>query len=154
DNIADFSPDFNHNVDFDPLLTSVADPSTFTNGGLPPKVEPGIFSKWATPEFLPDLIPIIPRDAILTDGSGIKPNNLGKIPGHRADSNRWYGFPGWTKHEATMGDILTWDIWHGADNGVGVGLIGRTWVGVDSDVTDPLLATMVKSRADTMLGPA
>ena len=68
----------------------------------------GAFSKWAKPEFLPDLIPIIPPGATLSANSKVAPNMLGKVPGEYLGDDQWCGFRGFTQHTATEADIATW----------------------------------------------
>src|SRR5208282_1291939 len=68
----------------------------------------GTFSKWAKPEFLPNLIPIIPPGATLSANAKVDPAMLGKVPGEYRGDGQWCGFRGFTQHTATDADVATW----------------------------------------------
>src|SRR5262245_43145349 len=109
------------------------------------------FSKWAKPEFLPDLIPIITPVAILLESSSVAPEMVGKVPGkYLANLGVWCGFAKFTQNVATEADIAEWNTWPNA----GVGLLARNHPGVDIDCTDPTLAEKVHKLALEILGPA
>jgi hypothetical protein len=109
------------------------------------------FSKWAKPEFLPDLIPIIPPDATLLANSSVSLEMRGKTPGkYLADKLVWCGFTDFTSHVATEADIAAWNTWPDAS----IGLLARNHPAVDIDCTDPALAQRVHKAALEIFGSA
>jgi hypothetical protein len=122
-----------------PNINPVDDPS-----------RPGAFSKWAKPELLPDLIPIIPPGAALSEHSKVDPRMTGKIPGRYLGNGEWCGFGDWTKFTATEADIAEWATWPD----VSIGLQTRNHPAVDIDCTDQEIAEKVEKLAFDILGPA
>ncbi|WP_370285774.1 AAA family ATPase [Pseudooceanicola nanhaiensis] len=96
------------------------------------------------------LVPIAPPDAQVAEGSNLHADNLGKAPGERGADGTWRGLKGWSKHDATEGDL---DRWAGMGAGVGVKL-GAGLISVDIDTRDPVAAERVLSLAQETLGPA
>lgn len=120
-------------------------------GSVPSEARHGNdFAKWADAGFMPDLLPLIPLGVKLAPTSDVKPEMVGKIPGKRKPDGTWIGFGGFTKHVASAADIALWSTWPGA----GIGLLGRRYVGVDIDITDPALADEVTGWSEIILGPA
>lgn len=95
-----------------------------------------------------DLVPIIPADGELSAGSKIEPSMRGKVPGRLNKSGKWSGFD-FLKHEATEDDLAEWQ-----DSGAGVGLICRSVIAVDIDVTDAFLSRAISNVAVKYLGDA
>jgi putative DNA primase/helicase len=107
----------------------------------------GPFSRWASAGFR-DVIPIIPPRAPLTSKSGVKPDQLGKIPGRYHDhSGLWAGYSDWSNEVATPAHVEEWNTWPGA----GIGMIGRDFKAADNDVTDPVLNAAIREVQAAML---
>jgi hypothetical protein len=92
------------------------------------------------------LVPIIPPDAILFEGTRIRPEARGKAVGVRRQDGTWLGFD-WTKHQASYDDILAW-----SEMGAGVGIKtgpqpDGTWlIGVDADTMDGRCAAIISGE--------
>jgi len=41
-----------------------------------------------------DLLPVIPRDAEIAEGSKVQPHHRGKVPGYQRDDGKWIGLGG------------------------------------------------------------
>jgi putative DNA primase/helicase len=106
------------------------------------------FAAYAAVGFGPDVLPIIPPDAILSQRSGVDPKQCGKIPGrYLPQLERWVGFTGWTHGrlppEAIARVMAFWDAWPRCN----VGLRSARWPGIDLDIDDPkeLVAKLIEA---------
>lgn len=97
------------------------------------------------------MLPIIPVNARLTDGTSVKPAHTGKVPGTLTAAGTWSGLGGkWSDDlHATAALCIAW-----SKSGAGVGLQSRVFVGLDIDVDDPTLAAAIQSFAEDYLGLA
>jgi hypothetical protein len=110
------------------------------------------FFKWYKPGgFTTELMPIIPPDAPLTEGSTVSLDNRGKVPGVLTQGNTWSGFGGkWAVELFPKPPRLKkWQSW-----GAGIGMQGRTFIGLDLDVLDALLADAIEKMSLEILGPS
>lgn len=99
-----------------------------------------------------ELLPIIPPDAPLKEGSTVKPETRGKVPGVRNDDGTWSGLGGkWSapSFAPTVKDVHRWYTWK-----AGIGMQGRVFPAIDVDVNDPVLADAIEKLAFDILGPA
>jgi hypothetical protein len=116
-----------------------------------PKEAVSPFARLAGAGFLPDLLPIIPPDATLAEGTTVSDSDRGKVPGKfKAREKAWIGFKGWGSHETTQSDVERFARWPG----VSVGIQTRRTPAVDIDVTDKSLAEAIEGAAVRVLGPA
>lgn len=99
------------------------------------------------------LIPIIPPDADISEGSslhkrvGTHQDGRGKTPGVRGYNGRWYGFD-WIPHEADAHDLSRW-----AAMGAGVGVkTGRGLVAIDADTLREDFAEIIRDAVDLFFG--
>lgn len=108
------------------------------------------FEQYARAGFQVDILPIIPPCAVVSPTAGPSiAANAGKIPGVFTNDG-WVGMAKFTNHIATDKDVLRWSKWPR----VGIGLQGRSYVGVDIDVTDAELADRIASFTTLELGGA
>lgn len=101
--------------------------------------------------FLRDLLPIIPPDAPISARSKAVKSvtaGRGKLPGRRL-SDGWVGFPNWTAHEASAGDMQTWSGW-----GAGIGLASRRYPAFDIDVSNASVAGALEALVTARVGLA
>lgn len=110
-----------------------------------------IFAEYASAGFGPDLLPIMPPDALIKPDS-VRSNALeakrGKIPGRKRFGG-WVGFHAWTAYTATPEDLPVWSRW-----GAGVGLQGRRFPAIDIDVDQTDLADAIEKEVLDFLGAA
>jgi len=95
-----------------------------------------------------DLIPIIPVDGELSPNSNVHPEMRGKVPGRLNGQGKWSGFD-FLSHETTADELQGWQ-----DSGAGIGLICRSFVAVDIDITDEWLSRAIADTAVRVLGVA
>jgi len=115
------------------------------------------FTNHAGTPFAPGLLPIIPADAELTDGSSIPDKSKGKTPGFRTPAGKWYGHKDWTKH--TLKDdrehqrkiFAKWDVWYPGGKPI-IGLNARLFPAIDIDI-DNLFAETARDIAFEVFGP-
>jgi hypothetical protein len=110
---------------------------------------PPSFKRWHELGFTSELLPIIPPDATVAAGSSVRPEYRGKTPGVRNEDGTWNGLGGpWSVDlQATVKDAKQWQSW-----GASVGLQGRTFPGLDIDVEDAALASLITELARDCLG--
>jgi len=119
---------------------------------VPPcKNTSGPFSTWAAAGFTSELLPIIPRNAKLRQGTSLELEDRGKTPGKVYASGEWVGFADWAEYEADAGNVTYWDTLN-AKYGCGVGLQGRQFPAADIDVWDPQVAALMVELAERHLG--
>ncbi|WP_161958115.1 AAA family ATPase [Azospirillum palustre] len=106
------------------------------------------YSAWFDAGFT-DLVSVVPPGAPLSEGTKLRPEDRGKVPGIQGRGGYWFGFSNWQKHETTRGDAETWE-GHGAN----LGLRAARFPGLDLDVTCPDLRDLCQGLADRVLGPA
>lgn len=94
-----------------------------------------------------DIIPVIPPDAPLSPATAVKPEQRGKVPGLKGRDG-WHGFD-WRHHVTTEADASRWD-----GDGANVGLRAGHFPGLDIDVTDERLASLIRAVAERHLGIA
>jgi hypothetical protein len=104
------------------------------------------WNKWQGSE----LLPIIPPNAPLKEGSKVKPEYRGKTPGFKT-AEGWVGLGGkWSDtYQMDRDGARRADKW-----GAGIGLQGRIFPAIDIDVEDPQLAGLIEKLAFDILGPA
>lgn len=109
------------------------------------------FRRWHEAGFTADLLPIIPVNARLTDGTSVKPAHTGKVPGTLTAAGTWSGLGGkWSNDfPVNLDELKRWTKW-----GASVGLQSRNFVGLDIDVDDAALAAGIQSFAEDYLGLA
>lgn len=96
-----------------------------------------------------DLVSVVPPKARLAPTTSLKLDARGKVPGKRRLDGRWVGYP-WLKDDPpSPRDIAEWESWN-----ANIGLRADRFPGLDVDVEDPTLATLVIQEAERMLGPA
>lgn len=107
------------------------------------------FQRWHAAGFTAELLPIIPPGAKITDGSKVRAEHLGKVPGVKTPSGSWSGLGGRWPDELRpeLADVKKWHAW-----AAGVGIQGRKFPGLDIDVSDAALAGRVSALANEYLG--
>jgi hypothetical protein len=94
------------------------------------------------------IVPIAPPGSPLIDGSGIDPDDLGKVPGERKSAG-WVGMNEWNRHKTTLTDCERWRDW-----GAGVGIVcGDGLMGIDADTMSEDNARIVAAEVERALGP-
>lgn len=97
-----------------------------------------------------DLLPLIPSNAVLGEGSKVINKQLGKIPG-RFKGGKWYGLTGgWAAFGMTPQDQENSAHWPTET----VGLRAADWPGVDADVETPQARELVEKIILDTLGAA
>lgn len=96
----------------------------------------------------PNLVPIIPADATLSEQTKVRQSDCGKVPG-RKTPHGWTGFAKWTEYQSTAADDRVWKGW-----GAGVGICGGKVLGFDVDITDEKLSKLVQKWLTARLGHA
>lgn len=98
-----------------------------------------------------ETLPIIPPGATLKEGSTVRPEHRGKVPGTRNKNKVWSGMGGkWSNDfQMTEARAKQADAW-----GAGVGIQGRIFPGLDIDVNDAQLADAIERLAFECIGPA
>jgi hypothetical protein len=99
-----------------------------------------------------DLLPIVPPNAKLRDGTKIDPKMRGKVPGRFSRvSGDWVGLVGTWPVEgispALAAKARSWPTQN-------IGLRAANWPGLDIDVADPALRDLIEQLAVEFLGPA
>jgi Family of unknown function (DUF5906) len=102
------------------------------------------FRRWFEAGFGADLLPIIPPDAKISEGSEVKDRHRGKTPGVRNSDGTWSGLGGkWADERTTsVADAKKYILW-----GASVGLQGRNFPGLDIDVENEEFAERIESLA-------
>jgi len=95
-----------------------------------------------------DLVSVIPPGSTLAEGTTIKPDSLGKVPGVQKADGTWAGYP-WTTQDVHRPTAKRW-----SDSGANIGIKGDRWPGLDIDCDDPQLADVVHKFAVQQLGEA
>jgi len=107
--------------------------------------------KWHTAGFGGELLPIIPIDAKLMEGSKVSPENRGKVPGVLREDGTWAGLGGkWAETVFPRAPKLQeWQGW-----GAGIGMQGRRFVAIDIDVNNEQTARAIQDLALEHIGSA
>jgi P4 family phage/plasmid primase-like protien len=95
-----------------------------------------------------DLVSVIPPGSTLAEGTTIKPESLGKVPGVQKADGTWSGYP-WATQDVHRATAKRWDA-----SGANIGLIGSKYPGLDLDVDDEQLADVIHEFAVQQLGEA
>ncbi|MCP4620651.1 MAG: hypothetical protein GY844_29950 [Bradyrhizobium sp.] len=97
------------------------------------------------------MLPIIPPDAKISEGSQVRAQHRGKTPGVRNSDGTWSGLGGkWADERKTsIDDAKKYILW-----GASVGLQGRNYPGLDIDVENEDVAAAIESLALDHLGIA
>lgn len=95
-----------------------------------------------------DLLPLAPPGARIKPGSKLPVEALGKAPSTKTREG-WCGFQRWVTHIASDADLEKWCGW-----GAQAGLNGRNYPGLDIDVLDEGLASLIEQFAISCLGDA
>jgi hypothetical protein len=96
------------------------------------------------------LLPIIPPDGKLTNGSLVQPHHRGKVPGVLTAQSTWSGLAGKWSVPEWRADVVALKLWQ--STGASVGLQGRNHPGLDVDVDDEPTAAAVADLATDYLG--
>lgn len=94
-----------------------------------------------------DLVSVIPPGSPLSQGSKIKPEILGKVPGLWGP-NGWYGYNFVSAGQPRIEDVRQWDA-----RGASVGMMGRGYPALDIDVEDETLSRVIVDFAQRHFGP-
>jgi hypothetical protein len=105
------------------------------------------WKRWHKAGFTSELLPIIPPNAPMSEGSSIK--DPGKTPGILNSYGKWAGLVGWPIFKATEEHLKTWK-----NMGAGVGMNVRNHPAIDFDVEDAELVKMIHDVAQETLGDA
>ena len=113
------------------------------------------FVDYTGTEFVPFLLPIIPKGSRLSEGYNLTPEGIGKVPGLRGQDGRWYGFKGFTKHLCRDDVLPAWARFYQLDKRTEtIGCLGRELPLIDQDADHPVIAEIARRRALDVLGPA
>jgi hypothetical protein len=99
------------------------------------------------------LIPIIPPDAPISEGSALAPrigtsqDARGKTPGVKGRAGAWFGFD-WVPYEADEADLTRW---HAMGAGTGI-KTGHGVYAIDADTLDEASARTIRDTAQTFFG--
>jgi hypothetical protein len=101
--------------------------------------------------FTTEILPGIPLDAVLREGSTVREHQRGKVPGKRNGDGTWSGFTGrWSLEQRTREQDLTrWQKWK-----ANVCLQARMYPGCDIDCEDEHTAATIAELAERHLGAA
>lgn len=99
-----------------------------------------------------DLLPIIPPDAVLTDGSHVAPGMRGKVPGdYAAGKKQWRGLTGTWAAEPVDNEFVKRSASWPTSN---VGLRAAGFPAIDIDVASEKVRDAIENLATEYLGPA
>lgn len=100
------------------------------------------------------ILPIIPKNATLSDNSSLDSNTaLGKIPGrYNAAANTWSGLHKWQEHSATKQHLERWHAYQDLTGPIAVGIQTERFNALDTDTEDEALAALVAEVATAKLG--
>lgn len=96
-----------------------------------------------------DLIPILPVGAEIDPVSKLPASAGGKIPGHRLDTGRWVGLTKWADRT-----LMRDEIEQAVKDGAGLGLRTQHFPCLDSDVSDSMLAPIVRETLTSLFATA
>src|SRR2546422_563951 len=94
------------------------------------------------------VIPVIPPGAVLSPGSKLKQDSIGKVPGRRNGRGLWSGF-NWREYRTTFEDVQQWD-----QDRANIGLRTSHFPAIDIDSTDATLVEVIRDFARARLGTA
>lgn len=97
-----------------------------------------------------DLVSVVPPDGELAPTTGLQLDARGKAPGRPRRDGRWVGYAFLQEEGPDEQDVRLWD----EDWEANIGLLGEKFPGLDIDVDDPQLSTLVVQEATRLLGPA
>jgi hypothetical protein len=101
------------------------------------------FRKWFKAGFGSELLPIIPPDAQLREGSTVSEHMRGKVPGVRNSDGTWSGLGGkWSAPDwkPSVADLKRWE-----QDGASLGVQSRRLPQIDSDVEDEQITEDVET---------
>lgn len=106
------------------------------------------FKRWHEAGFTSELLPIIPPDAVLAEGSSIALEMRGKTPGIKREHG-WVGFHGkWSKEAiADEAAVKHWHRMHAS-----TGLQTRNFIAIDLDIDAPKIADAIEELCIKLLG--
>ncbi|WP_170324981.1 VapE domain-containing protein [Ruegeria arenilitoris] len=100
---------------------------------------------WAWNAGFHETVPVIPPGAELHEHSLVDPKSTGKVPGEYYHG-KWDGMGSWPQYVMSEYALARWD-----RLGANVGLkMGYRWVGLDVDVTDPVLAAAMRHKIEEL----
>jgi putative DNA primase/helicase len=113
------------------------------------------FEAFSGTDFVPFIIPIIPKGSKLSPGTTLTPEKIGKVPGYRDHKGEWWGFKGWSETSSHEKSLPAWAAMFKADKRNEIVAVRSTEIlGVDSDIDHAIGREIIERNALVFLGVA